>query len=140
MKRKYWVYFFALVIVAVAVYAWKEYNRKPENLMHAVADVKLKAEALAEAFETDEAAANAKYLGKIVEVEGTILHVDLTQLPSHIIIGNVNSMHNVGISLAGSKQGPNELQKGMPVTARGECTGFLIDVELNNAVIIKTKP
>ncbi len=140
MKRKWWLFFIALVIISAAIYAWKEYNRKPENLMYATADATVKAEALAAAFEADEAVANEKYLGKIIEVDGIIINVNATQSPVHIIIGNENNMHNVGISLAGSANNTNELKNGMPVTVRGECTGFLMDVELNNAVIIKKKP
>lgn len=140
MKRKWWLFFIALVIISAAIYAWKEYNRKPENLMYATADAIVKAEALAAAFEADEAVANEKYLGKIIEVDGIIINVNATQSPVHIIIGNENNMHNVGISLAGSANNTNELKNGTPVTVRGECTGFLMDVELNNAVIIKKKP
>lgn len=139
MKRKWWLYLIVLVIVSAAIYTWKEYNRKPPDLMYSTADAIVKAEALAAAFETDEAVANEKYLGKIIEVDGVIINVNATQSPVHIVIGNEDNMHNVGISLAGSKQNIHELKNGMTVTARGECTGFLMDVELNNAVIIKTK-
>lgn len=140
MKRKLLLYFIALAIISAAIYAWKEYNRKPKNLMYSTADAIVKAEALAAAFEADEAVANEKYLGKIIEVDGIIINVNATQSPVHIIIGNENNMHNVGISLAGSANNTNELKNGTPVTVRGECTGFLMDVELNNAVIIKKKP
>ena len=137
MKKRIWLFFFILVIIAVSVYAWKEYNRKPLNLLHADAAEKLKAEELAAAFEADETIANKKYLGKIIEVEGIITNINTSQTPVHLILGNENSMHNVGISLSGHNQNIANLKKGVPVTVRGECTGFLIDVELNNAVIIK---
>ena len=95
MSKKLVLYLVLLIIVAVSIYFYREYNRRPADLEDAKPVFKITATDLVNEFETDEATANKKYLGKIIQVTGVLSskenHGDTLV---NITIGN--GMHKVG--------------------------------------------
>ena len=128
------VFFLAVAGIGVALYL---YNLKPKDLQKAKPDFVISAIELQKAFETDEKASSAKYINKIVEVGGEIVSVKPGEKNSlNISLATSNDLSNINCTFPALLDNP-DLKKGDQITLRGECSGFLIDVELNNCAFVK---
>lgn len=126
-----------LVILTVSAYLYKEYNRKPADLLNATPVFSLSATDLVNDFETDEAAANKKYLDKIIQVSGVLSSVS-NQQDTLVNITVGDGMHKVGCKLDNNHtDNIQQYQVSKNIIVKGICTGYLMDVELNRCVIIK---
>lgn len=128
-----------LVVVAVGIYAYREYHRKPEALTEVGADAALTADSLLAAYSTNEDAANKKFLGKILDVSGVIASMTNEQdTVINILLGPEDGMSHVSCSVSATESSKlKSLAVGKAATIRGVCTGYLMDVELNRCVIVK---
>ena len=101
-----------------------------------VADVEavhtLTAEKLYHEFVSDEAAANKKYTDTILEVKGVVSEVQAMDGSAMVLLAAENETGGINCSLQGNIVALP--QKGQLVTIKGKCTGFLIDVNLVDAV------
>ncbi|MBE7172147.1 MAG: hypothetical protein INR73_16285 [Williamsia sp.] len=136
--RRYW-WVLLLVIIGIFAYAYREYNRKPADLNDVQAEASVQASALVALYEKDEEKANKLYLGKAIDVSGTIAEINNQKDTSvNVLLGGKDDMHRVSCLL-----NPNQLDEikkvkaGDPISLRGICTGYLMDVELNRCVIVK---
>jgi exonuclease VII large subunit len=81
-----------------------------------------------------------RYINKIIEVNGTIASVtpaDSTHL--NISLKTGSDMSSV-ICTFQNITDPSKYKSGEEITLRGECSGFLMDVLLNNcAIVVKRK-
>ena len=128
------VFFIALGGILMGLYM---FNKQHKDLSKAKPDFTLTATALQKAFEENETAATAKYVNKIIEVSGTIGSVRAGE-------GNVpNISLKTGSDLSAvlctlpAGTDPLGFTEGKQVIIRGECSGFLMDVLLNNCILIK---
>ncbi|HEY0750566.1 MAG TPA: hypothetical protein VGD26_05395 [Chitinophagaceae bacterium] len=135
-----------IVVVAGGIYAWREYNRKNPDLKQAKADYSLKAETLIKEFEKDKAASDKKYIGKNIEVTGSIKKIDDETNPVVFFLGNADEMSSVQCSLDSSHASDyTALQKGATVTRKGVVNGaesdelLGTDVKLNRCVVVKNQ-
>jgi hypothetical protein len=139
--KKYTLVAIAVIIAIAVIYGYKEYNRKPENLSNIKPQVIVSADSIIAAYETDEAKANAQFLGKTILVNGIVSEMNNQQdTLLNVIIGN-DGLHNVSCLL--DKEQLENFKKysvGKPVSIKGICTGFLADVELNRCVIVSNMP
>jgi len=92
---------------------------------------------LQKAFEDNESAATAKFVNKVIEVRGIIESVK----PGEGSILNVtlktgSDLSSVICTFARDAD-PSKLNTGNQVTIRGECSGFLMDVLLNDCSLIE---
>ncbi len=134
---------FLIVMLAGGWYAYKIYTGKVPSLTDVKSEEKIDAISLIAAFEKDSASANKKYLGKILEVSGTIKTIDKGS--AAIALGNTESSSSVRCTMDSAFVKAIEgLKKGAPITIKGACTGFLpdetglglgSDVVLNRCVI-----
>lgn len=127
------------VIAAVAgIYFYKEYNRKAADLTDAIPTEKVTATELVAAYDSDEAKANQKYLGKIIQVSGLIAEINNQQdTLITVSMGNADDMHKVNCLLEKTAfKDVKSYTTGKAIIVKGICTGFLIDVELNRCVIV----
>jgi hypothetical protein len=132
-RRSLIVSIILLAVVLAGAYAYKEYNRKPADLAISKAALFVNAKTLVSAYLANEEEANKKYLGKIIEVKGTV--VSTGEL--NIILGDETSTNNVSCMLDSARHATSVLpQPGTQVTVKGICTGFLLDVELNRGLIV----
>lgn len=138
-KIKYALLGIFLIILGVALYAYKEYNRGVAKLDTQAAAYQLQADSLIGAYTLQEDSANAKYLGKILQVKGIVAEVlHPTDAPITLSLGDSNSTSKVSCSLDSSLNNANIYPNiGDSITIKGVCTGYLIDVELNRCVIVK---
>ena len=112
------------------------YNKQDRDLQKEEPDFKLTSIDLQKSFEDNEAAATAKYINKIIEVSGTIESVKAGEGNITSVILMTGSGLSSVICTLSSQADPATLVSGNEVVIRGECSGFLMDVLLNNCVII----
>ncbi|ULQ55129.1 OB-fold putative lipoprotein [Flavihumibacter rivuli] len=139
MKRKYIIGIMALLLLFGAWYGYHEYNRKIVPTSDLKAELFVSAEEFIQSFEKDEAAANQKFLGKIVAVNGTIKSMDSAAgRISAIILGDPSAMSAVRCLLdSSSSQRIPPLDKGKPTQLKGYCIGATIDPLLGTDVVLE---
>lgn len=127
------VAFIAISGILAALYL---YNLKHTDMAKAKPDFIITATALQKEFEENEATASSKYINNILEVTGMIESVtpaDSNNVSLSLKTGS--DMSSVICTLAAIAD-PSKLKTGDEITIRGECSGFLLDVLLNNCAII----
>lgn len=127
------VFIFAIAAILAGLYF---YTEKHPDMAKARADFKITATELEKEFEENEQTASTKYINKILEVSGEVASVN----PSENNIMNIslktgNDMSSVICTLAASGDA-SKLNSGEKIIIRGVCSGFLMDVLLNNCVIV----
>jgi hypothetical protein len=141
MTRKSIKYSFFLIIVVLAgslLFAYREYNRKRSDTADLTARYILSGNELIKAFTSDEKAANAKYLDKIIALNGIVKSVDQDEQGAFtVIVGDSASMSSVRCSMDSSHNAEAEgLKAGFSLTLKGICTGFNSDELLGSDVLM----
>jgi len=132
----FFVTFIALAAILAALYF---YNMKSTDMAKAKPDFVLTASALQKAFEDDETKASVAYINKIVEITGKIASIKPAENSVVSISMVTDSDLSSVICTFPAVSDPSVFRTGDEITVRGECSGFLMDVLLNNcALIIKT--
>ena len=128
-----------VIAIPLSFYLYKEYHRKPADLSTIQPMVKVNAGAFLDEYEMDEAKANHQYLGKTIQVQGTIAEIIKQQdTLANVMLGDAGSMHKVSCLLDKQHIGLiKQYKAGQQITIKGICTGFLMDVELNRCVIVE---
>jgi hypothetical protein len=124
----------AIVAIGAGIYL---YTLKPQDLSKARPDYVITSSDLLDEFESDEASASAKYINKILEVTGEIISVEETGTGSWNISLQTRSDFSKVICTFPSVETPSVFETGNIITLRGECSGFLMDVLLNNCNVIR---
>ena len=136
-------------IVLAAVYAYKEYTRTNSDLLKVKAGIITSATDLIKEYETDETAANKKYLEKIVDITGNVKKMEKNDAGDYtIVLGDTLSMSSVRCTAdSNHRKDAAIVKENSTITIRGKCEGFKknellgenlgSDVEINRCVIIK---
>jgi tRNA_anti-like len=127
---------FLLIAAIGGVFAYMQYNKPHQNIEKASVDAQIEATALFDAYTKDEAAANQKYTGKIIEVTGKVKEV--TKTPDGAAKVNLEAAGDAmfGVSCAlDAKQVVPAFAIGQNVTMKGKCDGFNLDVQLSTCVV-----
>jgi len=124
----------AITGIGVGLYL---FNLKARDLSNASPDFVLTATDLQKAFEENEAAATAKFTGKIIQVTGEVNTVKSGENNSTNISLITGSDMSSVICTFPSPNKPADLPAGSSVTIRGVCSGYLMDVLLNNCAVAK---
>ena len=128
----------AIVVILTVISAWFFIFYKPTHFKRDVADEKgiiTTSKELVKEFQNNEAASNAKYLNKAVEITGEVLEVKKDQTGNNtLLLKSDDALSNVFVTLKGSDQ---KIVAGSTITVKGICTGFLSDVVIIDAVFIK---
>jgi len=113
------------------------FNLQAIDLQKAKPDFAMTSIDLQKAFEDNEAVSITKYVNKIIEVTGTIESVKAGEGNITNVALKTGSELSSVICTLSPQSGPAPLVSGNEVTIRGECSGFLMDVLMNNCVVIK---
>ena len=127
------IFFIALTGILAALYF---YNLQHKNLQKVKPDFVITATDLLKAFEDDENAATRQYLEKVVEVSGIIQSVKSGENNTLSLSLKTDSDLSSVICTFQGNPDPSEFSIGEQITLRGECSGFLMDVLLNNCALI----
>lgn len=140
----------ALVAAAgAAIYGWGEYTRTNEDLSGVKEKYTVEATQLITEFNQNDSAANARYLGHVVAVNGMVKSLEKDNEGKYtLVLGDTTDMSSVRCALDSTHAADaTGLQRGESVKVKGAFTGFKkddtgllgSDVELNRAVVIKNK-
>lgn len=130
----FFVAFIALAAILAALYM---YNLKHTDMAKANPDFVIASTLLQKEFEDNESAASIKYINKIIEVTGKIASIKPADNNSiNITLSTASDLSSV-ICTFPAITDPSKLKTGDEITVRGECSGFLMDVLLNNCAVIK---
>lgn len=128
------VIFIGLVGVGAGIYLFRMPHK---DLAKAKPDYVITAVDLQKAFEDNEKDATTKYVKKILEVSGVVVEVKTGEAGAlNVTLKSGSDMSSVICTLAaGSDQAA--FAQGNQVKLRGECSGYLMDVLLNNCVLVR---
>jgi hypothetical protein len=130
------------VIVVIGVmaggYGYYLWNKPHQDMAAAKVDMALDAKLLYEEFMKDEAAANAKYLDKVIQVKGIVTSVDKQNGTSLIMLETGDPMGGVACELDPlTTHAKSDFNEGEEVLFKGTCSGKLSDVQLSRCVLVK---
>lgn len=134
MKKIFYLLAVIIIVIGGAYYYTFVYSKTHHRDAQAESSIIITADSLSSAYQTNEQAANARFLNKAIEVTGTIISIGKDQ-ENHttILIGQPDAFSNVSITLASAK--PIQQKVGDKITLKGICTGNLSDVIINEGVI-----
>ncbi len=121
-----------VLVITAGVVGFKMYNM-PHRNVEAEKAIKISALDLVNTYENDEAAANARYLDKILEVKGTIASLSKNQKGEQVVTLKGTDLSGIICTLEASPA--FDIKPDMPVLIKGICTGFLTDVVLVRSII-----
>jgi len=143
MKKSFIILLAVVVVImvaAVGVYSYVFQEQK--NTFDLKAEYSIKAEDLFKQFEMNEQSASAKYIDKILEVDGKILAIK--EIAGNYQFSFVDE--NFGVTCfvdsnyaVQQKKEILNLKIGDEVKIKGKCNGYLSDVKLDRCVIVKVK-
>ncbi|MGZ5134545.1 MAG: OB-fold protein [Flavitalea sp.] len=127
-----------LIILAGAIYIYKEYNRTNTNVAEEISAFTVEANELIKAFSDDDSAANMKYVGKVISVRGFVKNVNQDEKGYYSVsLGDTASLSSVRCSVDSMYSGrAASLKPGTTITVKGSCTGYIKDELLGLDVII----
>jgi hypothetical protein len=117
-------------------YGYLQYNKGHQETAGVNADITISPKDLLTAFETDENAANQKYLDKIIEVEGTVKAFNQNDSGSSLTLEAGSEISSI-ICEFEPTNAVIDLTVGQKVKVKGFCTGKLMDVVLVRCSMVK---
>lgn len=114
------------------------YNKKMPSMTTEESELEIGAVQLFEAFEADEAAATAQYVGKIVAVTGQVRESSTLEDGTPKVIFETGSSFGVLCEFDPNTTHPRTaFRPGEMLTIKGECAGLNLDVQLARCVVAK---
>jgi hypothetical protein len=140
MKKQKLFFFLGVIFVvglSAGTYGIYLYFKTHDDLSKVRPDFVMTVRALLSEFEMDEAAASVRYINKVIEITGPVESMELgSDSTMNVILKDPGNTSGVICSFQGRNIGEMEIKKGNIATIRGECSGILFDVLLNNCVLI----
>ena len=127
----------AIVIIALAGMGLYWYNKPHAGVGNKAPEVQISVADLYNEYQRDELNADKKFLNRIIEVTGEVTDVQTTSGSTIITLSLAGELGGVSCRLA-TNENPNiDSHKTKIMTIKGKCSGFLMDVNLVDCVIIK---
>jgi len=129
----------AVIILLIVLGVFIAFNLSGDSVAKKETDHSLSASALYSEYTANEAASNKKYIGKTIEVNGTISELSKDQQGA-IVIMFTESGEIEGVMCTLEKdQNTSALKVGSTVKVKGQCTGKLdmTGVVLNKGVLLE---
>lgn len=141
MKIKYAIIFVLILAALGAGIGLKMFFKPHSDVSKMDADFKLKAAELLAEFQQDETAATTKYSEKVIEISGKLVAKSKLQNGTDILVLE-NEMEGISCQLDSSWSGANQsviqaLESGNPIKIKGVCKGYLMEIKISPAVIVK---
>jgi hypothetical protein len=114
------------------------FNKKVPSMASEKSEMAIDAAQLYKAFEDDEDAASAKYVGKIIAVSGTVLEASTLEDGTPKVLLDTGSDFSVSCEFdPNTKHAQTTFQPGEKLTLKGECAGLNLDVQLARCVVLQ---
>jgi len=126
------------VIGGIAAYFFV-YNKPHRNIEKAKSDISISASDLFASYKDNDTIANSKFLGKVIEVTGTLTRIETPEEDLTIAVMVIDEDFYEGIRVTMLPKHANALlsyKPGQTITLKGFCTGFISDVILQQGSII----
>lgn len=133
MSKKIFILLFGALLLA-GMYGIFLYNKPVQSIRNVKPFVEIDSNELLEAFEADEAAANGKYLDKVLLVSGVIDKIEETEGRVNVFLKTKNPLSSITCELEQTVLLDN-YKSGDPISVKGLCSGYLMDVVLIKSVI-----
>ena len=133
MSKKIFILLFGALLLA-GMYGVFLYNKPVQSIRNVKPSVEIDSNELLEAFEADEAAANGKYLDKVLLVSGVIDKIEETEGRVNVFLKTKNPLSSITCELEQTDLLDN-YKSGDPISVKGLCSGYLMDVVLIKSVI-----
>jgi hypothetical protein len=136
--KKYRFFLVAALFMAVIVglYGYGEYNRSLPDTHYLEPAFRLEASTFIKQFETDESKASARYADQTISVHGVAHAIQTTDTTATVFLNDGYSGSSVVCQFdRESNQEIKDLKKGDPVTIKGICSGYLMDVVMVRCVL-----
>jgi hypothetical protein len=121
MKRNIVISILVIVVIG-GFFAYRMYSNETTDVVNQQPDAKTTAAAMFAAFDKDSSSALKNYLGKVVEVTGSVKKIDTS---GTIILGTDGSESSIVLSL--DRRHLKDYEKtavGKEAVMQGKCTGF----------------
>lgn len=129
-----------LIIGVVAGYMiYQKFLSTGPSMANRATDVSIQAQELYAAFEEDENAANQAYLNKVLEVRGQVANIKQSDTGKYYLELETMGFGIIKCTMEDSFEPGNQDWSGQMVTVKGECLGYLLDVQLGECIIIEVK-
>lgn len=115
----------AILVCAVAIYAYTEYNRKAKHMNEVEAQFSLSADSLLQSFIKNEQNATATFLNKVVLVNGTITAIEKNEGKQIVNFELNNGSIRCYLDSLQTPLQPNIIHQKASI--KGICTGFTAD-------------
>ena len=134
MKRS--IVISTVIVLLLSVWIGYGLYHKPHTDLAKIAPAFiLPAETLVSTYHSDETAADAQYLDKIIEVFGTVDQIEVVQNGVNVSLDGGTPLGGVICQMLTNVENERtRLQPGQNVRLRGVCSGMLMDVVLTRCV------
>lgn len=124
-----------LLVVAGAITVYL-FIKAGNDLSHVHPDYTFNSSELAAAYSADVQKCDSHYLNKVIEVKGLLSEIIKNEdSTSTLVLRNADEL--IGVSCHFSHiVNTSQLKIGNPIVVRGNCSGLLINVMLNNCSIV----
>ena len=141
MKIKYAIVLVLVVILIGVVIGLKMFFKPHADISKSKAAFQVEATGLIGEFELDENAATAKYSEKILEISGKLVIKNKLSNGTDLLILE-DEMQGISCQLDSSWAATNQetieaLETGSSVTVKGICKGYLMEIKVSPAVVLK---
>jgi hypothetical protein len=123
-----WVILSILFIGGTGAFIGYKMLTKPHRDVASATAIKVTASAIAGEYESNETQSNAKYLDKVLEVNGEVSEVSKNQKGETVIGLKGSDMSGLMCTVEGALT--TEVKSGEVIAIKGICTGYLTDVVL----------
>jgi len=140
MKIRYAIIIVLIVIVIGAGVGLKMFFKPHADVNKMKADFKVEAAGLIDEFQREEEAATTKYSEKVLEISGKL--ASKNQLPNGTTLLMLeDEMQGISCQLdsdwvAANRAVIESLEAGSPVTVKGICKGYLMEIKVSPAVVL----
>ncbi|HRH65097.1 MAG TPA: hypothetical protein PLU53_02250 [Bacteroidia bacterium] len=129
----------SIVLTAAAAFGYYLFNKPHGSIVDDAPVSSSEATYLVSEYEADENAANSKYLGKVIEVSGTVSDKNLDEKGILNLVIQGGDLAGIGCQFDKNFQSDAlSLKTGDQVKVKGICTGILMDVVMVDCVLSKS--
>lgn len=134
--KKIAVFFGVILLLCLTGRAWFLFTKQHASTAKVKASITVKAEDLYAEYQKNETEANHLFLDKVIEVKGVVADVLVTGNTVSIQLSG-SSAGGISCSLFPAKDKSQLPVKGSHLTIKGKCSGYLMDVNLVDCVVVK---
>lgn len=136
MKKLLKALLILLVIIAIAFLIF--FNLPKSNIKKKDAAFTMNTQMIYNAFNNNEAVANKKYLGKVLEIEGKIIDKSIDRRKAGVIRLSKSNKSEVMVSLTTDQTSKlNNYNVGDMIKVKAKCNGFIQEVVFDKGIILE---